>query len=455
MEETKTEFLVAKNKSGKITSNDTGTGARPDNDAGAGPQPSNDAGVNFQPSNHTEAQSRINAKTRHTKHTNIWLPDQPGAWVMALFPALGGIVIGGISWRNVWLLLAWTLCYCFQFSAARWLAVRSHEVKDARKRRRGIGHSGKMNTPNPMASNSSSGNLAAKQASASSTNSRILGLTSSSASASRTARTVTSTKKRHSNIYFVPAAAYFIATAIVGIPVFVFAPKLLWWIPAYAVLATLSFVAAWLRRERTLWGNAVAVIAAGGMALLATSLGSRFFVAATPNESLASRLSPLLPSHNTFAAGSNGVSTALHQGNPLSVSRSIDATQYFLGSPLLPKAGVIAAVAFVLTEYASVVFVKTMFRKYGNSGYYGLSIIYHVVLAVLGFGAPTLLQNLAGFTPARGVTAATLLWGVAATVLLLIAIIFPHHKRMKAMQVGGIEAFTSLMNLVVIAVALA
>ncbi|WEV59216.1 YwiC-like family protein [Bifidobacterium sp. ESL0728] len=333
------------------------------------------------------------AATKPPHHTNIWLPDQPGAWVMALFPAVGGAIISGICWRNVWLLVAWTLCYCFQFSAARWLAVRSHEAKDARKRR--------------------------------------------------------------SNIYFVPAAVYLIATAVVGIPVFIFAPRLLWWIPAYAILAALSFVAAWLRRERTLWGNAVAVIAAGGMALLTASLGSKYFVPATPHESLASRLSPILALNSTVAANSGNAATMVYQGNSPSVSYFSLTSQYFLDSPLLPKAGVIAALTFILTEYASVVFVKTMFRKYGNHGYYALSIIYHAILAALGFLAPTLLQNLAGLAFPHGAMAGTLLWGIASTLLLLIAIIAPHHKRMKAMQVGGIEAGTSLMNLIVIVATLA
>lgn len=333
----------------------------------------------------TNAKGSASSPKRISKghHTNIWLPDQPGAWVMALFPALGGILIGGVSWRDVWLLVTWTLCYCFQFSAARWLGIRSHEARDAKKH-----HRKSDNSP----------------------------------------------KKRHSNVYFVPAAIYLLATAVVGIPVFVFAPKLLWWIPAYAVLAVLSFVAAWLRRERTLWGNAVAVIAAGGMALFATSLGSRFFEPSVAHENLASKLSPI----------SHGLA-----------STSSYASRYFLNSPLLPKAGAVAALTFILTEYASVVFVKTMFREYGHSSYYALSVIYHVVLAALSFTAPLLLTNFAGFTPARGVAATTSLWGTAAIVLLLISLVFPRRKRMKATQVGGIEAFTSLMNLVVIVIALA
>ncbi|MDF7640225.1 YwiC-like family protein [Bifidobacterium sp. ESL0784] len=379
-------------------------------------------------SNDAGAQSRNNPKGRHT---NIWLPDQPGAWVMALFPALGGIVIGGVSWRNVWLLVAWTLCYCFQFSTARWLGVRSHEAKDARKRRIKIGNSAKPNNVDVKASRSTVDSQVLNRASEP---------TSKSASGMQRPPvpdmnlTPASHRKRHSNIYFVPAVAYLIATAVVGIPVFIFAPRLLWWTPTYAVLAVLSFVAAWLRRERTLWGNAVSVIAAGAMALLATSLGSRFFVEATPQESFTSRLSP------------TGLHVTLMTPYP---------SRYLPDSPLLPEAGVVAAAAFILTEYASVVFVKTMFRKYGDCHYYALSIIYHIALAALGFTAPMMLQNFAGFTPARGTTATTLLWSITATVLLLVALIAPRHKRMKAIQVGGIEAITSLMNLVIIVVALA
>lgn len=314
---------------------------------------------------------------------------------MALFPAIGGIAVGGISWRNIWLAVAWTLCYCFQFSAARWLATRSHEAKDARK--------------------------------------------------------------RHSNIYFVPAAVYLIITAAVGIPVFAFAPKLLWWIPAYAVLAALSFWAAWKRSERTLWGNAVSVIAAGGMALLSTSLGSRFFLPAAPHDRLASRLSPVLASNNTVASGANGsAAAAAYQGNPLSGLHPVNLAQYYLGSPLLPKTGVIAALAFILTEYASVLFVKTMIREHGHVGYYALSIGYHILLVALGFIAPTLLCGINGLDLPLGTLASTLLWGIPTVILLVRAVVFPlTHKRMKPVHIGMIEAVTSVMNLVVIALALA
>lgn len=343
---------------------------------------------------------------------------------MALFPALGGIVIGGPSWRNVWLLIAWALCYCFQFSAARWLAVRAHEVKTERKRRPKAQNSNNTNATNSMTKGSSNP-----------TSSRVRQHPDRpNALHPDTNRTHAPHKARHSSIYLTATTVYLIAVAVIGIPLLVSTPKLLWWIPPYVVIAALSFLAAWRRSERTLWGNAVSVIAAGCMSLLATSLGSKFFIMTSAHESLGARLSPI---------GLHLASTSQH------------SSQFFLGSPLLPKAGAVAALGFILTEYASVVFVKTMFRQYGHSGYYALSVIYHAALAALGFAAPVLLQNFAGMALPHGVAETSLLWGIAATMLLLIAIVFPRLKRLKAMQVGGIEAFTSLMNLVIIAIALA
>ncbi len=53
-----------------------------------------------------------------------WIPNQPGAWAMALMPPLAGTLMGGVSWRNLLLLLAWVLCYCTEFTTARWLTSR-------------------------------------------------------------------------------------------------------------------------------------------------------------------------------------------------------------------------------------------------------------------------------------------------------------------------------------------
>lgn len=53
-----------------------------------------------------------------------WTSNQPGAWVLALSPALGGLLVGRGGWMAVWLVALWALCYCVQFTAARWF--KSH-----------------------------------------------------------------------------------------------------------------------------------------------------------------------------------------------------------------------------------------------------------------------------------------------------------------------------------------
>ncbi len=42
---------------------------------------------------------------------------------------------------------------------------------------------------------------------------------------------------------------------MVGLPFVIMRPGALRWAPLFVVLAGLSFLAAWLRRERSLWGN--------------------------------------------------------------------------------------------------------------------------------------------------------------------------------------------------------
>ncbi|WP_163200812.1 YwiC-like family protein [Bifidobacterium avesanii] len=57
-----------------------------------------------------------------SKFSRLWVPNQPGAWVMVLAPAVAGTLAGGTGWRGAWLTVAWLGCYCTQFTAARWLA---------------------------------------------------------------------------------------------------------------------------------------------------------------------------------------------------------------------------------------------------------------------------------------------------------------------------------------------
>ena len=60
--------------------------------------------------------------------------------------------------------------------------------------------------------------------------------------------------------------AWLLCYAVAGVPLLAMHPLILVWAPLYAVCAGVSFLCAWLRRERSLWANAAAVIATSMMA---------------------------------------------------------------------------------------------------------------------------------------------------------------------------------------------
>lgn len=109
--------------------------------------------------------------------------------------------------------------------------------------------------------------------------------------------------------------------------------------------------AAWLRRERSLWGNAVAVLATSMMTVVIASFGDR--------------LPPLC------GAGGGQVScdavAQYRQGiRALPDWRSWTDVQAWWPAYSAPKAALTAAIVFALTQYGSVLFAKTMIREYGK-----------------------------------------------------------------------------------------
>ncbi|NMM97106.1 YwiC-like protein [Bifidobacterium sp. DSM 109959] len=233
---------------------------------------------------------------------------------MALTPALAGMIIDGTNPTTIWLFAAWVLCYCVQFTAARWF------------------------------------------------------------------------KSRFAHRYAPPVAVYTVLLAAVGLPFVIIHPTTLWWAPLYAILATLSFVAAWLRRERTLWGNAVAILASCTMAIVVSSFGT-------------------------------------HAAN----------AQY----PMLANGGLPAATVFFLTQFGSVLFVKTMIRERGKRGYLWASWIWHGALLAAAFG----LWGLLGFGRLFSMPAIVCLW------LLARAIAMPpiaRRRSIKPIAVGLVEMMSSL-----------
>ncbi|KAB7789332.1 YwiC-like protein [Bifidobacterium cebidarum] len=154
-----------------------------------------------------------------------------------------------------WLLICWALCYCVEFTAARWL------------------------------------------------------------------------KSRCAKRYRPPVIGYCAALAAVGLPFLVMHIDVLVWAPLYMVLAAVAFIGAWFRRERSLWANAVSVIAASCTATI-----------------------------------------TLHYG---------------ANSPSIPQVslpGLVLTLCFVATQFGSVLFVKTMIRERGSRPYVIASWVWHIAL---------------------------------------------------------------------------
>ena len=67
-------------------------------------------------------------------------------------------------------------------------------------------------------------------------------------------------KAHFSHRYLPPMIAYTVALTVIGLPFLITHTGILRWAPLYIVLVALSMLSSWLRKERSLWGNAVSVI---------------------------------------------------------------------------------------------------------------------------------------------------------------------------------------------------
>ncbi len=127
-----------------------------------------------------------------------------------------------------------------------------------------------------------------------------------------------------------PAATYSVIVLVLGVPLVILQPHLLWWSPVYLVVLAAHLWASHSRSQRSLWANGSAVIGSGLTALLTASLGTA-------------------------------------SANPL------------------PAVGIVVAIAYVLQEFGVVLFVKTMFRERDSKLYLTISLLWHVGLCGLGF----------------------------------------------------------------------
>ncbi|CAL8968640.1 hypothetical protein CELL_00309 [Cellulomonas sp. T2.31MG-18] len=154
--------------------------------------------------------------------------------------------------------------------------------------------------------------------------------------------------------YLPPVRAYGIAAVLVGGGLLVVTPGLLVWAPAYAVLLGVSLAASVRRADRSWSNDAVTVVAACLMTVVAAGLGSR--------------------------APAEAARSAVAWGRSL-----VD------GSGVAPGHVVLAAVVLLAYFWGTVLYVKTMIRERGRRDVLAWSIGYHVTIAAAGFVVHPLL----------------------------------------------------------------
>lgn len=147
--------------------------------------------------------------------------------------------------------------------------------------------------------------------------------------------------------YLPPVRWYGSAAAVVGGALLVVTPGLLVWAPVYAVLLGVSLAASVRRADRSWANDAVTVVAACLMTVVAAGLGS---------------------------------------SAPPAAARSVSAWARSLvdGTGVAPARIVVAALVLLAYFWGTVLYVKTMIRERGRRDVLAWSIGYHVVLAAAG-----------------------------------------------------------------------
>lgn len=228
-------------------------------------------------------------------------------------------------------------------------------------------------------------------------------------------------KAHFSRRYLPPMLTYAVALIVIGLPFLITHTGILRWAPLYIVLVALSMLSSWLRKERSLWGNAVSVIAASAMATVIASFGNAVETAC---------VMPINAAHASCAAADVTAARAAIRNMP-DLSQIFDLHAWWPAGSL-PVNGLIATVLFALTQYGSVLVVKTMIRERGKRSYVAASWVWHVALLLLA-AVP------AGRSP----------YLIAMTVLLLArAVALPVVTRrttLKPVVTGITEAFASFI----------
>ncbi|PLS29074.1 YwiC-like protein [Bifidobacterium parmae] len=253
-------------------------------------------------------------------------------------------------------------------------------------------------------------------------------------------------KSRFARRYLMPVAAYGVALVVLGVPFVVIDSGILRWAPIYMVLAALSFLAAWLRRERSLWGNAVAVLASSLMATVVASYGSR-------NMSDASCVLEVA----RYDAQGNPMPVPCGTQQMLAIMHEPPTWDTWWSPYAFPAGGLMMSAVFAATQFGSVLFVKTMIRERGSRAYLVASVAWHAVL----FAGVT--WWIGSFVPAGGVEDGwipmPLMWTELAAIWLLArSVALPwigSRRRVKPVVTGMVEMVSTLLVFVAVLTALA
>ena len=213
-----------------------------------------------------------------------------------------------------------------------------------------------------------------------------------------------------------------------GIPLLLTTPGLLRWAPAYLMLLMISLLAAKLRRERSIWANAAAIIASCMMPIIICSLSMTQIRDHCSSTGTAST--------NHLAACSESVRNYQSIISIPDASQGIWSTEFaraWWPEGSAPTIGIVLAAIFSLTQFGSVLFVKTMIRERGKRWYLAVSWVWHIALLMASWQMGTSLICLAATLLAR------------AVALPLIA----KTHTIKPLVVGMVELATSLLVLVI------
>ncbi|NMN00292.1 YwiC-like protein [Bifidobacterium sp. DSM 109958] len=214
-----------------------------------------------------------------------------------------------------------------------------------------------------------------------------------------------------------PVLVYCAALAAVGVPFVVLHPGVLAWAPAFAALIAASFVAAYRRRDRSLWAKGMVVAASSLMPSLTYAYG-------------------MLGSGAGAGAGIGGIAGA---------ASAVSLGDWTSSIPPMSDMGMALFRYFFVTQFGSVLFAGTMSGSGGGRRRLAVSWAWHAAFVVWSVLGPLL-----GLGPDSSLGSQAGPWIVAVALLLLArAVVLPLLGRLRPIRplvTGAVEGVSGLVS---------